>query len=100
VEKEYTLSERGGQVRRDVERLADGANIRVGTQTLPVRISPTRTKFFGILPKDVAASTIEQQLKDSGFAYEILGVNLRSKDLKDIGAKLQPLAQKLGAEPP
>lgn len=66
VEKEYALSERGGQVRRDVERLADGASIRVGTQTLPVRISPTRTKFFGVLPRDVAASTIEQQLKDSG----------------------------------
>jgi hypothetical protein len=100
VEKEYALSERGGQVRRDVERLADGAKIQVGTQTLPVRISPTRTKFFGVLPKDVAPATIEQQLKDSGFTYEILGVNLRSSDLKDIAAKLQPLAQKLAADPP
>jgi hypothetical protein len=100
VEKEYALSERGGQVRRDVERLADGAKIRVGTQTLPVRISPTRTKFFGVLPKDVAPATIEQQLKDSGFTYEILGVNLRSSDLKDIAAKLQPRAQNLVADPP
>ena len=100
VEKEYALSERGGQVRRDVERLADGAEIRVGTQTLPVRISPTRTKFFGVLPRGVRASTIERQLKDERFTYEILGVNLRSKDLNDIAAKLQPLAQKLVAEPP
>ena len=100
MEKEYAQSELGGQVRRDVERLADGAKIRVGTQILPVRISPTRTKFFGVLPRDVAASTIEQQLKDSGFAYEILGVNLRSKDLKDIAAKLQPIAQKLVGDPP
>jgi Pre-toxin TG len=100
VEKEYALSERGGQVRRDVERLADGAQVRVGTQTIPVRISPTRTKFFGILPRDVASSTIEQQLKDSGFTYEILGVNLRSRDLKDIAGKLQPLAEKLAADPP
>ncbi len=104
VEKEYALSELGGQVRRDIERLAESdtglARIRVGTQAFAVRLSPTKTKFFGILPRDVRASTIEQQLKDSGFAYEILGVDMKASSLKDVAAKLQPLAQKLAQEPP
>jgi hypothetical protein len=88
VEKEYALSELGGQVRRDVERLADGARIRVGTETFGVSISPTRTKFFGVLPKDVRATTIEKQLKESGFSYEIIGADIKSKDLAAIGKKL------------
>lgn len=104
VEKEYALSELGGQVRRDVERLAAGtsglASIRVGTQTFKVRISPTKTKFFGVLPGDVRAATIEQQLKDSGFAYEILGVGMKASALKDVAAKLQPYAAKLALEAP
>ncbi len=100
VEKEYDLSELGGQVRRDVERLADGARIKVGTQTVEVTISPTKTKFFGVLPRDVRAATIEQQLKESGFSYEIIGVDLSAKQLKDIAGKLQPLAEKATAAAP
>lgn len=104
VEKEYALSERGGQVRRDIERLAEGdtglARIRVGTQTHPVRLSPTKTKFFGVLPRGVRTATIEKQLKDSGFAYEILGVNITDRDLKAIAARLQPLAAQMAAAAP
>ena len=104
VEKEYALSERGGQIRRDVERLAEGdsglAKIRVAGQTLPVRISPTKTKFFGVLPRDVGAATIERELKESGFAYEILGVDIKAARLKEVAEKLKPLAEKLAkAEP-
>jgi Pre-toxin TG len=100
VEKEYALSELGGQVRRDIERLADGARIRVGTETFGVSISPTRTKFFGVLPKDVRAATIEKQLKESGFSYEIIGADIKAKDLAAIGEKLKPLAEKLADTAP
>ena len=100
VEKEYALSELGGQVRRDVERLADGARIRVGTETFGVTISPTRTKFFGVLPRDARAATIEKQLKESGFSYEIIGADIKSKDLAAIGEKLKPLAEKLADAAP
>ena len=104
VEREYILSERGGQVRRDVERLADAVEgncrIRVGTQELAVKLSPTKTKFFGVLPKDVRAATIEAELKDSGFAYEILGVDIKASALKDIAEKLKPLAETLAKGEP
>lgn len=104
VEKEYALSELGGQVRRDIERLGadEGglARIRVAGQEIAARISPTRTKFFGVLPKDVRAGTIEAQLKEGGFAYEILGVDIKSAALKDVAAKLQPLAEKLAKAAP
>jgi hypothetical protein len=100
VMREYAQSELGGQVRRDVERLADNARIRVGTQELGVRISPTKTKFFGVLPKDVRASSIEAELKASGFNYEILGVDIAASKLKDIASTLKPLAEKLARSAP
>ena len=104
VEKEYALSELGGQVRRDIERLAEGttgpARIRVGTQKFTVRMSPTKTKFFGVLPRDVPSSLIEQQLKESKFAFEILGVDIKADALKKIAASLQPLAEKLAKATP
>ena len=104
VEKEFIQSELGGQVRRDVERLAaTGGNltrIRIGSQEIAVKLSPTQTKFFGVLPRDVRASTIEAQLKDSGFAYEILGVDIKAAKLKDIAALLQPLAEAMAKAAP
>ncbi|SFO58164.1 hypothetical protein SAMN05660359_04491 [Geodermatophilus obscurus] len=100
VEKEYALSELGGQVRRDVERLADGARIRIGTEMFAVTVSPTRTKFFGVLPRDVRAAAIEKQLKESGFSFEIIGADIKSKDLAAIGEKLKPLAEKLADAAP
>jgi len=104
VEKEYALSELGGQVRRDVERLSEGttglARVRVGTQEFKARISPTRTKFFGVLPSDVRASTIEAQLKETGYSYEILGADIKAGALKDIAVSLQPLAETLAKAAP
>lgn len=104
VEKEYVLSERGGQVRRDIERLSESdsglVRIQVAGQAVRVRMSPTKTKFFGVLPRDVRAATIERQLKESGFAHEILGVDIKSSTLKEIAAKLKPLAEKLAEAAP
>lgn len=99
VEKEYALSELGGQVRRDIERLF-GAQIRVGTEIFKTTLSPTRTKFFGVLPRDVRAATIEKQLKESGFSYEIIGADIKAKDLAAIGEKLKPLAEKVADAAP
>ncbi|MGW6335883.1 hypothetical protein [Nocardia rhamnosiphila] len=99
VEKEYALSELGGQVRRDIERLSN-AQIRVGTETFTTTLSATRTKFFGILPRDVRVATIEKQLKESGFSYEIIGADIKAKDLAAIGEKLKPLAEKLADAAP
>jgi hypothetical protein len=100
VEREYALSELGGQVRRDIERLTD-ARIRIGaTETFTVTISPTRTKFFGVLPRDVPAATIEKELSASGFMYEIIGADIRARDLAAAGEALRPLAEKLAELPP
>ena len=89
VEREVALSERGGQVRRDIERLsenADGtlAQIRLGSDLIPVRLSPTRTKFFGVLPRDVNRSLIERELREGGFSFEIIGANISQRDLRSI----------------
>jgi hypothetical protein len=97
VEKEVMLSEAGGQVRRDIERLAPNVGatttpIRFGAETLQVRFSPTKTKFFGITPKDVRLDTIESQLIQEKVLYELLGVDMKAADLKRAAAALLPHA--------
>jgi hypothetical protein len=52
------------------------------------------------LPRDVPAATIEAQLKESKFSYEILGVDIKANDLKEIAKKLQPLAESIARAAP
>lgn len=104
VQREIALSERGGQVRRDIERLAANADdtlaeIRVGSDLISARISPTRTKFFGVLPRDVRRSNIERQLRDSNFNFEIIGVDISQRDLQSIASELVELATTLANRP-
>ena len=104
VEREVALSELGGQVRRDIERLSQNADntlaqIRVGADLMPARLSPTRTKFFGVLPRDVSPSLIERELRDGGFSFEILGVDMKQRDLKSIAEKLKPIAEQMVGTP-
>lgn len=104
IEREVVLSELGGQVRRDIERLAQNADgaltrLRIGSTELPVRLSPTRTKFFGVLPRDVNRSLIERELRDSGFCFEIIGADIGQRDLRSIAAELVQLATSLARAP-
>jgi hypothetical protein len=104
VEREVALSERGGQVRRDIERLsenADGtlAELRIGADLIPVRLSPIRTKFFGVLPGDVRTTLLERELRAAGFTFEIVGVDIKQKDLKSIAEGLKPLAEQMAGAP-
>ena len=94
IEREIALSEQGGQVRRDIERLdinEDGsvAVIQVGEDFLPVRISPKQTKVFGVLPKDVKPGNMEQQLQGLGYNFEVLGMNVTQKELVDLSSALR-----------
>jgi hypothetical protein len=104
VMTEYALSEKGGQVRRDIERLAAGTDgavtLRVGTEELPVVFSPTRTKFFGVIPRGVPRATIEKELTDLKVTFEILGVDATSRDLDGIATQLVPHAEQIAAAAP
>ncbi|WP_347888550.1 pre-toxin TG domain-containing protein [Nitrosomonas europaea] len=104
VEREVALSERGGQVRRDIERLsenADGtlAQIRLGSDLIPVRLSPTRTKFLGVLPRDVNRSLIERELREGGFSFEIIGADISQRDLRSMASEMVPLATTMAGAP-
>jgi hypothetical protein len=104
VEKEFVHSELGGQVRRDIERLGGGVGgpdkIRIGAETFEVQLSPTKTKFFGVVPRDVRTANIEKQLTKGGFNYEILGVDLSAKELKSIAGELKDLAAEIAERAP
>ncbi len=106
IEDEIILSERGGQVRRDIERLsedADGnlAQIRIGSEGSPVsvRISPTQTKFFGILPKDVKTSIIEKELRETKYSFEMIGADISQKELKSFAEEMVSLATSFANAP-
>ena len=93
IEREIIQSEQGGQVRRDIERLAPNADgglprIVIGTEETQVRISPTKTKIFGVLPKDVPVGTMEQDLRQLGYSFEVLGMNVTQQQLVDLTQSL------------
>jgi len=104
VEREFILSERGGQVRRDIERLSPGtdgpARLRIGTEELPVDFAPTRTKFFGVIPRGVRAGTIEGQLAAERVTFEILGVDVTTLQLDEAAAAIVAQAQHLASALP
>ncbi|MGZ3742933.1 MAG: pre-toxin TG domain-containing protein [Pseudobdellovibrionaceae bacterium] len=87
VQKEILLTEKGGQVQRDIERLHE-SEIFVGGMELAVEVSPKKTKFFGVLPQDVNSSLVEKELKDLGYNFERVGVDLSSRDLKAIAEEI------------
>ena len=97
VEREIALSEQGGQVRRDIERLAGGDGsttaIWLGEDYMPVKISPKHTKVFGVLPTDVRVGNMESQLQGLGFNFEVLGMNVTEKELVDLSTNLTQTAQ-------
>lgn len=81
VMKEIKLTEMGGQVRRDIERL-DAAELFIGSTKTKVKVTPKTTKFFGVLPSDVKASTIKKQLADAGLRnFEVIGFKWTSSEL-------------------
>lgn len=102
--KEYLNSEKGGQIRRDIERLVPSGGgssvLRIGSERLRVNFSPGNTKFFGVIPGNVSTKGIEKHLKDEGIKhFEILGVDIKDSELKSLAEKMRPLAQKLADAP-
>ena len=100
---EYKLAELGGQVRRDIERLAaaGGKNtLQVGSETLVVNMSPNNTKFFGVVPKNIGTATIEAQLKAEKVSYELIAVDIKDTQLKSLAEKMKALALEISSAAP
>ena len=76
------------------------SQIRIGAETFEVQISPTKTKFFGVVPRGVKTGTINKQLSREGVTYEILGVDIRAKDLKSLASDMVDLATKIAERAP
>ena len=93
VERKIVKSERGGQIRTDVERLAEGANnvavdILINGNTQAVRISTVRTKFFGVLPSNVDGKNIEKTIKDLGYNFEAMPLDITAQRLTVFAKRL------------
>jgi hypothetical protein len=81
------LSEAGGQIRSDVERLAE-IGVFINARAVKVRSGPTSTKWFGVIPKDVKGDTIKAAIIDAGIKnVEIMGLNVTQAELQS-AAKL------------
>lgn len=81
IMKDIKKTEAGGQIRRDIERLSE-LGIKISGEKAEIIFSPTKTKFFGVIPSDVKASTITQELKKASIAnFEVIGVGLKQKEL-------------------
>jgi hypothetical protein len=87
VEKEIILSEKGGQIRRDIERL-HGSTIKIAGVETTVAVSPQKTKFFGVVPQGIRFGNIETELKSLGYKFEFLGIEITQSDLQKIAEEI------------
>ncbi len=104
-----TEAEWGGQVRRDIERLSPTVSsnlenvspydeflstIFIGPPDakigVKVKLSPTRTKIFGVLPHDVPSGSISKNLRALKYNFEVLGMDVAANELTAISAELVP----------
>jgi hypothetical protein len=96
LRRTVTQAELGGQVRRDVERLSPNttdlddiaphldevpARILVDGVPTTVRISPTNTRFVGVVPDDVATDAITALLQGQGFNFTAMRTGGRAADI-------------------
>lgn len=101
VKKEYIKSEAGGQVRRDVERLSEAA-VYIDGQLAEIKFSPTKSKFFGVVPSDAKTNVIEnikKQLTAAGVNFEIIGADVKERELVDMAADIKKMATKSAPAP-
>ncbi|PWU14374.1 MAG: hypothetical protein C5B50_17500 [Verrucomicrobia bacterium] len=98
-----TQAELGGQVRQDIERLApsttedmeavshldeEAKSILVDGLPTPVRFSPTRTRFVGIVPEDVPVDAITRDLQAQRFNFNSLQTGGSARDLTATAQRL------------
>jgi hypothetical protein len=68
---------------------------------LAERPSATSLSFHVVRSPIVScAPVIEKQLKEGGFALEIIGVDVKSSELKSMAEKMKPLAEKMAGAAP
>jgi hypothetical protein len=96
IEKEIIKTEHGGQVRRDIERLdrnfgGNAINIYIGSVETQIRVSATRTRIFGVLPKDLKPGNLAADLQELGYNFDIFGIDITTKQLVEIAKKLSSL---------
>jgi hypothetical protein len=94
IEKQIIQSERGGQIRRDIERGAPavgetGVTASVGGKETTVVLSPTKTTFVGVLPTGIRAGTLEGQAKQEGVMFRVLRIDVTSSDLESLASDLR-----------
>ncbi len=94
MRRAVTQAELGGQVRKDVERLAPGADdgdriqILIDGQATWVRLSPTRTRFVGAVPAGVKTDAIEASLRGEGFNFRAAQFGPEAQDLAALAQRL------------
>ncbi|NMR20210.1 pre-toxin TG domain-containing protein [Cellulomonas fimi] len=89
-------TEKGGQIRRSLERLTE-QGMWVNSQKVDVTIDLARTKWFGVVPRDVPAAVAKEVLTKQGIKnFDVLGMDVLEKDLLDAA---KSLLTSLGAAP-
>lgn len=83
IRKTIKKTEAGGQIRSDVERLSERQVFINGVET-KISVSPQRTRWFGVVPKDVKGGALKQAIKKAGIRnVDIIGLDVLQRELKD-----------------
>ncbi|KAI9666779.1 MAG: hypothetical protein M1831_001555 [Alyxoria varia] len=93
---QYKTAQLGGQIQRDIERLSTQGAIWMGRVKMPIVFSPTKTKFFGVIPAGMQASVtsrIISQLQAEKFSFELIAAEVTTADLDNGATQLVDLAR-------
>jgi len=79
-----------GQIRRSIERLYENDDlgrlqtVRISGVETKIRLSPTKTKVFGVVPKNTDIPALEQACRSLGYDYEAIGMDVTPRELNGI----------------
>jgi len=96
IEKEFHLTELGGQVRRDIERAAPSegqtsTKFLVDNVETNVIVSPRGTRVVGVLPTDVKSKSMIKDLRGLDYTFDVLNIDIKQNELETLAKELSDI---------
>jgi hypothetical protein len=91
------LSETGGQVRRDIERVAPSTAgetvLNIGGVETKVAASPKTTKVVGVVPRDVKPGRMVKDVRALGYSFDLMQPDVSAGELNSIAKDIEAIAK-------
>lgn len=76
------------------------ASILIDGNIVDVSISPSSTKFFGIVPKGKRIDLLQSAVTAAGYKFEAIAAPINSKDLTALAKEIAGIGAATAVKPP